>query len=198
MKNALSVDWIELWKRSVTMKIDQNKPPKLKCKEKNKLKKKKNIQKLWGNFKRCGTCNWNSWKRKRKLSRWHIWSNSGQEFSKINDRYQTIDLGISLSRINIRSKQTKNTILRYACSVAQLYLTLCNPMNCIPPASSVHGIFQARVLEWGAISFYIDICVYNIHIEENQRHIENLIKSQRKEKGNHFNGHWKPCQNKMK
>ena len=35
--------------------------------------------------------------------------------------------------------------------VAQLCLTLCNPMDCSPPGSSVHGIFQARVLEWGAI-----------------------------------------------
>ena len=32
--------------------------------------------------------------------------------------------------------------------VAQLYLTLCSPMDCSPPASSVHGILQARVLEW--------------------------------------------------
>ena len=30
---------------------------------------------------------------------------------------------------------------------------LCNPMDCSPPGSSVHGIFQARVLEWVAISF---------------------------------------------
>ena len=30
-------------------------------------------------------------------------------------------------------------------------LTLCNPMDCSPPGSSVHGIFQARILEWGAI-----------------------------------------------
>ena len=30
---------------------------------------------------------------------------------------------------------------------------LCNPMNCNPPGSSVHGILQARVLEWGAIAF---------------------------------------------
>ena len=37
--------------------------------------------------------------------------------------------------------------------VAQLCLTLCNPMDCNPPGSSVHGIFQARVLEWGAIAF---------------------------------------------
>ena len=36
--------------------------------------------------------------------------------------------------------------------VAQLCLTLCDPMDCSLPDSSVHGIFQARVLEWVAIS----------------------------------------------
>ena len=37
--------------------------------------------------------------------------------------------------------------------VAQLCPTLCNPMDCNLPGSPVHGIFQARVLEWVAISF---------------------------------------------
>ena len=37
--------------------------------------------------------------------------------------------------------------------VAQWYPTLCDPMDCSLPGSSVHGIFQARVLEWGAIAF---------------------------------------------
>ena len=37
--------------------------------------------------------------------------------------------------------------------VAQSCPTLCDPMDCSPPGSSVHGIFQARVLEWGAIAF---------------------------------------------
>ena len=37
--------------------------------------------------------------------------------------------------------------------VAQSCPTLRDPMDCSPPCSSVHGIFQARVLEWGAISF---------------------------------------------
>ena len=36
--------------------------------------------------------------------------------------------------------------------VAQLCLTLWNPMDCSSPGSSVHGIFQARILEWVAIS----------------------------------------------
>ena len=37
--------------------------------------------------------------------------------------------------------------------VAQLCLTLSDPMDCNLTGSSVHGIFQARVLEWGAIVF---------------------------------------------
>ena len=37
--------------------------------------------------------------------------------------------------------------------VAQSCLTLCNRMDSGPPASSVHGIFQARGLEWVAIAF---------------------------------------------
>ena len=37
--------------------------------------------------------------------------------------------------------------------VTQLCPTLCNAMDCSLPGSSVHGIFQARILEWLAISF---------------------------------------------
>ena len=39
--------------------------------------------------------------------------------------------------------------------VAQLCPTLSDPMDCSLPGSSVHGIFQARVLEWGAIAFIV-------------------------------------------
>ena len=35
----------------------------------------------------------------------------------------------------------------------QLCLTLCDPMDCSPPGSSVHGILQARIQEWVAIPF---------------------------------------------
>ena len=37
--------------------------------------------------------------------------------------------------------------------VAQSCLTLCDPVDCSLPGSSVHGILQARILEWVAISF---------------------------------------------
>ena len=39
--------------------------------------------------------------------------------------------------------------------VTQLCLTLCDCKDCSPPGSSVHGIFQARILEWEAIPFSI-------------------------------------------
>ena len=40
--------------------------------------------------------------------------------------------------------------------VAQSYPTLSDPMDCSLPGSSVHGIFQARVLEWVGIAFSIE------------------------------------------
>ena len=39
--------------------------------------------------------------------------------------------------------------------VTQSCPTLSDPMDCSPPGSSIHGIFQARVLEWGAIAFSV-------------------------------------------
>ena len=48
--------------------------------------------------------------------------------------------------------------------VAQSCLTLSDPMDCSLPGSSIHGIFQARVLEWGAIAFSdIIINIYKDH-----------------------------------
>ena len=41
----------------------------------------------------------------------------------------------------------------YVYIVAQSCPTLCNPVDCGPPGSSVHGILQARILQWFAISF---------------------------------------------
>ena len=45
--------------------------------------------------------------------------------------------------------------LKSQSEVAQSCPTLRNPMNCSLPGSSIHGIFQARVLEWGATAFSI-------------------------------------------
>ena len=48
--------------------------------------------------------------------------------------------------------------------VAQSCPTLWDPMDCSPPGSSVHGIFQARVLEWGAIALAVNIHTLKIFI----------------------------------
>ena len=45
------------------------------------------------------------------------------------------------------------TVLFVYCLVAKPHLTFCEPMDCSPPRYSVHGISQARVVEWVAISF---------------------------------------------
>ena len=47
--------------------------------------------------------------------------------------------------------------------VAQSRLTLHDPMDCSLPGSSAHGIFQASVLEWGAIAFSHDINILLIN-----------------------------------
>ena len=56
-----------------------------------------------------------------------------------------------LSKIHLK----KNRLGRsYSCClVAELSPTVCNPMDCSPPDSSILGISQARILEWVAVSF---------------------------------------------
>ena len=66
-----------------------------------------------------------------------------------------------LLRVPWTARRFNHSILKISpgCSLeseselAQSCLTLCNPMDCSPQGSSVHGILQARILEWVAISF---------------------------------------------
>ena len=57
-----------------------------------------------------------------------------------------------LSRFS-RVRLCATQCMKVKSEVAQLCLTLRDPMDCSLPGSSIHGIFQARVLEWGAIAF---------------------------------------------
>ena len=54
---------------------------------------------------------------------------------------------------DMKKKWQKYTESESESEVAQLCPTLCDPIDCSLPGSSVHGIFQARILEWVAISF---------------------------------------------
>ena len=51
------------------------------------------------------------------------------------------------------AKMSTDMKVKSESEVVQSCPTLSDPMDCSPPGSSVHGIFQARVLEWGAIAF---------------------------------------------
>ena len=59
-----------------------------------------------------------------------------------------------------RDKYTIGRVSVQFSSVAQSCPTLCDPMDYSLPGSSVHGIFQARVLEWGAIAFSENLTIY--------------------------------------
>ena len=55
------------------------------------------------------------------------------------------------SRVNFRSLANPSSVS--VCVSISIMTDSCNPMDCRPPDSSVHGIFQARILEWLAIPF---------------------------------------------
>ena len=54
-------------------------------------------------------------------------------------------------RINLEAYKSFSEVKEVNTLVAQLCLTLCDPMDCSLPDSSVHGILQARILEWVAM-----------------------------------------------
>ena len=60
---------------------------------------------------------------------------------------------ISSSTYQPQFKHSLKNVLKIQVSVAQSCPTLCDSMDCSLPGSLIHGIFQARVLEWVAISF---------------------------------------------
>ena len=64
----------------------------------------------------------------------------------------TYNFRISTNYLHLEVSKKYN--IRFVlCVCAQSCLTLCAPMDCSPPDSSVPGILQARILEWDAISF---------------------------------------------
>ena len=63
-------------------------------------------------------------------------------------------MGWQRDRYNLETEQHQGLFITDClCSATQLCLTLCNSMDCSPPDTSVHGIFQARILEQVAISY---------------------------------------------
>ena len=78
------------------------------------------------------------------IHRWGNWGSEWQVWWKI-PHAEAFNVGLACSRRSVCIKSFKVKVK--SCS------TLCDSMDCSPPGSSIHGIFQARVLEWAAISF---------------------------------------------
>ena len=70
---------------------------------------------------------------------------------------RVLDKGVWINILRERPELSylprKEQGLYLACMSAQSCLIFCDPMDCSPPGSSVHGIFQEGILEWVAISF---------------------------------------------
>ena len=72
------------------------------------------------------------------------------DFSTISPTSLTVFF--TVFSFNLHAK-TLPIYLVHVCSVCQSCPTLCDPVECSPPCSPVHGVFQARILEWVAIPF---------------------------------------------
>ena len=71
--------------------------------------------------------------------------------TRLSSRIQ-LTLGWLVIQTSEESIYSINHLVKWS-EVTQSCPTLCDPMDCSPTGSSVHGILQARILEWGAISF---------------------------------------------
>ena len=68
----------------------------------------------------------------------------------------TLSLSVLVTMRQMDKDPSPAGFLDCVCSVVQLCLALCGPMNRSPPHCSVHGILLAKILEWVAISFLLD------------------------------------------
>ena len=83
-----------------------------------------------------------------------IWMKSYGIYEKgIHDKDLIFHLETSEKTLLLQGCGLEITAVVKMCSVAQLCPPFCDPMDCSSPSSSVHGILQARTLEWVAISF---------------------------------------------
>ena len=88
---------------------------------------------------------------------WNNYSTEQTEVSWVSLMLCKINATKSYEKVNNKrtkiSLQTLYSFVLVLCLVTQWCPTLCDPVDCSPPSSSVHGILQARILEGVAISF---------------------------------------------
>ena len=100
---------------------------------------------------------WDDWKASLTQRTW-VWASSGRWWLD-REAWHAAVHGVTKSQTWL-SNWTATGLYIYSpwwwwwwCEVTQSCPTLCDPMDCSSPGSSIHGILQARILEWVAISF---------------------------------------------
>ena len=81
-----------------------------------------------------------------------------QAYLKKQEKSQINNLTLHLKQLEkeeMKNPRVSRRKVKSESVVTQSCPTLSNPMDCSPPGSSIHGIFQARVLEWGATAFSV-------------------------------------------
>ena len=83
----------------------------------------------------------------------------GNDLSKAEKHYlQLLRHLLQTARVQVKEEQLTQLLSESESEVTQSCPTLCDPMDCSLPGFSVHGVFQARILEWAAISFSSRSC----------------------------------------
>ena len=86
----------------------------------------------------------------------HVYTMEHYSCTKRNKTVSFSEMWIDLETLIRGSESERVEQIPYLCMYMlslQLCPTLCDPMDCSPPGSSVHGILQLRILEWAAISY---------------------------------------------
>ena len=78
----------------------------------------------------------------------------GPSVSLLSHTGATLFFKHSLYPFDLAVPSAMKEILKVKMLVTHSFPALCDPMDCSPPGSSVHGIFQARILKWVAISYF--------------------------------------------
>ena len=98
-------------------------------------------------------CDTETWSEQILLERWHPQTCWGWVITNIHFVKKKKKKAISTKCYNVKHKKQGLPIsMCMRAKSPQLCLTLCNPMDCSPPGSSVHGILQAEKLEWVAMA----------------------------------------------
>ena len=75
----------------------------------------------------------------------------------LSNEWEELLLLVSILSMLTKALPKMMVLKLFVLAGGKLHLILCNPMDCSPPHSSVHGISQARILEWIAIFFFRDL-----------------------------------------